>query len=474
MSTLASSIPSDDATAQRIEYAIDICGLSKSFKRQTRKAGYTTLKSWMVSQILGRKKRVQDSVATEHSAATEDCAATQDSAAAKGSAVITAAIRNLTLRIPRGASVGIIGRNGSGKSTFLKLVTGIYKADAGTLRVNGRVAALIELGAGFHPDFTGRENLMLAGIMHGLTPQQVQARFSDIVRFAELESVIDDPVRTYSSGMFMRLGFSLAVHTDPDVLLVDEVLAVGDAAFVAKCKERIAELRRMGKTLLLVTHDLEAVQRWCDEVLWLHDGEVRDRGDPRRVLDHYRQFVERGAEEQLGELNRAQQAQETATIEHVVPVHGEGAGSGEAVASSRRWGSREIEITGVRILDTNGVPRLLFHPEDGLSIEISYLQHEPVKELVFGIGIERGDGLFVHGSNTQIEEVKLPKLAKKGILRYEVKRLGLLDGEYHLDVAVHREDGYPYDYHKRVIVFGVRAPHKQLGVMLPSHEWVFM
>ncbi len=423
----------------KVAYALDVVGLSKSFRRQTIRSGYTTIKSSLVNFFFRR-------------------------GAASVEQVCTRAIKDLTLRIPRGASVGIIGRNGSGKSTFLKLLTGIYKPDCGTVSVNGRIAALIELGAGFHPDFTGRENLFLGGIMHGLTRAEVQERFDDIVRFAELEQVIDDPVRTYSSGMYMRLGFSLAIHTDPDILLVDEVLAVGDAAFVAKCKERIAELRRKGKTLLLVTHDLEAVERWCDEALWLDRGEVKDRGDPRRVIDHYRQWVETGKELQLEEENREIAAEEASVAPGDSPPE-EGQPS--------RWGSREIEITSVELFSQSGERHFVFHPDDACTLAIAYRCNEPVESIVFGIGISRGDGVLVHGSNTDIEKITLPPLGNSGTVYYRISRLGLLDGEYSLDVAAHRDDGYPFDYHKGVLKFGVRSPLRQIGVYVPAHEWHF-
>src|SRR5690606_19617614 len=230
-------------------------------------------------------------------------------------------------------------------STLLKLITGIYRPDSGEVRCSGRISALIELGAGFHPDFTGRENVFLGGMIQGLTRKQLEERFDEIVDFAELEPFIDEPVRTYSSGMFMRLGFSLAVHTDPDVLLIDEVLAVGDAAFVSKCKERISQLRREGKTLLLVSHDLGAVERWCDEAIWLESGRVQDRGDPRRVIDAYREFVESGEE-----LELQQAARESAS-----EAGGDGSDDGTRAAENgaarhsfgepARWGSREVEIT---------------------------------------------------------------------------------------------------------------------------------
>lgn len=413
-----------------IDYAVDIVALSKRFKRQTLTRGaYTTVKSSLLSLFQRRSDSPKN---------------------------YTPVIDNLTMRIPRGASVGVIGRNGSGKSTLLKLITGIYKPNSGKISVNGRIAALIELGAGFHPDFTGRENLYLAGVMHGLSRKQIDARFDEIVRFAELDEVIDDPVRTYSSGMFMRLGFSLAVHTDPDILIVDEVLAVGDAKFVHKCKEKISDLRRNGKTLILVTHDLDAVERWCDEALWLNDGIVKDRGDPRRVIDHYRQYIERGEEIEL--------------LAEAVASPAVGGGDDDTI-EYQRWGSREVEISKIELLNAKGDTHLLFHPDDVVRVRMEYQVNELTDDIVFGIGFNRSDGLVIHGSNTDIERIDVSKISRRGIVEYEMKRLALLEGTYTLDVAVHRKDGYPYDYHKSAVKFAVRWPLRQAGVFIPDHSW---
>ena len=415
-----------------VDYSIDIVELSKSFRRNSQgSSSYTTLKSLFLSFF----KRSQPSEVS-----------------------YTHAVKDLTIRIPQGASIGIIGRNGSGKSTLLKLISGIYKADQGSISVNGRVAALIELGAGFHPDFTGRENLYLGGIMHGLSRKEIDQRFDTIVKFAELEHVIDDPVRTYSSGMYMRLGFSLAVHTDPDILIVDEVLAVGDAAFVSKCHDKIGELRKEGKSLFLVTHDLGAVERWCDEVVWLNDGEVSDRGEPRRVIDAYRQFLDQEEEAQIFE---AEQEVETDHESHIKDMPQE------------RWGSREVEVTNVRLIGDEGEDHRVFHPDDSVTVEVEYLINEYTSDLVFGISINRNDGLVIHGSNTDIEDLKLPDLGSSGLVRYKIKRLSLLEGAYSIDAAVHREDGYPYDYHKSAVSFVVRPAKAQVGVIEPEHTWEF-
>jgi lipopolysaccharide transport system ATP-binding protein len=427
----------DSQSQKGIEYVVDIVNLSKSFQRQTRSKGsYTTVKSSLVSLFKG-SRRSSESVPQ-----------------------VTHAIRDLTMRIPRGSSIGLIGRNGSGKSTFLKLVTGIYKPTSGRISVTGRVAALIELGAGFHPDFTGRENLMLAGVMHGLSREQVLERFDEIVRFAELEDVIDDPVRTFSSGMFMRLGFSVAVHTDPDILLVDEVLAVGDAGFVAKCKDKIGELRKQGKTLILVTHDLEAVERWCDEAIWLHEGEVKDRGYPRRVIDAYRHFIEKGEEDLLLEA------------EHAHGEIGQHSSQVDAGADRARWGSREIEITHVDIVGPEGNEQRVFHPEESMRVRFSYKVHSEQKSVVFGIGVHRADGLQVFGTNTDIDRIALPTIASSGVIECQLERLGVLDGAYFLDVAVHRDDGYPFDYHKGVVHFSIRSDSRVVGVVSPKRRWL--
>ena len=197
------------------------------------------------------------------------------------------ALRGVSFEVAAGKTFGIVGRNGSGKSTMLKLIAGIGRPTSGDVKVHGRVSALIELGAGFHPEISGRDNVFINGMMLGLSKREIADRFDEIVAFAELEDFIDEPVKTYSSGMYMRLGFSVAINVDPDVLLVDEVLAVGDEAFTHKCLDKFADFRRRGRTVLLVTHSLDLVTRFCDEALWLDHGIARAHGDPRRVIDAY-------------------------------------------------------------------------------------------------------------------------------------------------------------------------------------------
>src|SRR5512134_2764358 len=311
------------------------------------------------------------------------------------------ALDGVSFDVPAGSTFGVIGENGSGKSTLLKLMAGITRPTRGTLAVRGRISALIELGAGFHPEISGRENVAINGIMLGLTRRQVEERFDDIVAFAELERFIDAPVKTYSSGMYARLGFAVAIHVDPEVLLIDEVLAVGDEAFTRKCLDKIGEFRRRGKTILIVTHSLGLVEKMCDEVLWLRRGKVEGRGDPKRVVDAYLTYVAGGEEAQL-KAEHGHPGGETTTGAPPAPAESaERHGYREG-----RWGSREVEIVRVRLLDSRGRERHVFVSGETVTLALGIQALAPVDDFVFGVGIFASDGVSVYGSNTHIEEFK--------------------------------------------------------------------
>ena len=426
---------------------VKIDAVSKRFRKVTsQKKSYSTLKSSLLSFL--QRNTNQDLQAW------------------------TTALDNVSLEIAPGASFGIIGRNGSGKSSLLKLIAGIYRADKGSVRTAGKISALIELGAGFHPDFTGRENVYLGGIMYGLNRKQIDNCFDQIVKYAELEDFIDDPVRTYSSGMYMRLGFSLAVHTDPDILLVDEVLSVGDAAFISRCKDTISELRRRGKTLIFVTHDLSSVVRWCDEVVWLHKGCIRDRGEPKYIVDSYLAEVAKADQRYLKGRNK-ELGENTAYSSAVEALYDQRGGD------VQRWGSGDVEITDVEMFDMEGRQSWVFDSEDGAVVKVSYTLHRPVEELVFGIGILGSDGLDIHGVNTDLDGVDVPlpersdKYPIQGSFSYRIDRLGLVENSYYLDVAAHRDDGFPYDYHHRLHAFSTRSSSAGSGVYAPPHSWEF-
>jgi len=432
--------------------------VSKRFRKRTLRS-YTTVKSTLINGALQRSTKA---------------------------APFLTALHEINLNIQPGSSLGVIGRNGSGKSTLLKLIAGIYRPDQGKVRIAGRISALIELGAGFHPDFTGRENVFLGGVMYGLSKKEIQRRFDDIVQYAELEDFIDDPVRTYSSGMYMRLGFSLAVFTEPDILLIDEVLAVGDAAFVHKCKDTISNFKRKGKTLIFVTHDLGAVDRWCDEAMWLDKGRVLERGEPRWVIDRYLQHIEAAEERELKVDNEQQIVWAETSADSVALEASEESVVTES-AEKNRWGGGEVQITSVKMLDADGAEKWLYHAGEELTIEVSYQINKRVDDLVFGVGIIRADGLCLHGTNTDIEDLKAPlpsstlavdsegqyTTAVSGTYRYKIDKLNLLEDSYFLDVAAHRSDGYPYDYHHRQYKFSVRTQKRYHGAFFLEHSWEF-
>ncbi|PYQ07167.1 MAG: hypothetical protein DMF83_10395 [Acidobacteria bacterium] len=369
------------------------------------------------------------------------------------------ALDGVSFEVPRGTTFGVIGENGSGKSTLLKLLAGITKPTRGALRVAGRISALIELGAGFHPEISGRENVAINGIMLGLTRREVDERFDEIVDFAELREFIDAPVKTYSSGMYMRLGFSVAIHVDPDVLLIDEVLAVGDESFTRKCLDKIGEFRRRGRTIVLVTHSLGLVEKMCDEALWLRHGRQAGIGDPKRVVDAYLTYVA-GGEEAL--LARDQAPAPVAEAETKPEGYREG-----------RWGSRDVEITRVRLVDDRDQERHVFASGEGVTLRLDVEARAEVEDFVFGVGIFTADGVSVYGTNTHIEDYVPRRAAGRGEVSLELSDLRLVEGTYLLDVAVHRRDGTPYDYHRGLHSFRVKSRIKDVGVYRPPHRWSF-
>ncbi len=362
------------------------------------------------------------------------------------------ALRDVSLELLRGRMVGIIGSNGSGKSTLLKLVGGILKPTSGSIQVAGRVSALIELGAGFHPEFTGRENVYVNGILLGLSRAEIRERFDEIVAFAGLDAFIDNPVKTYSSGMYMRLGFAIAVTVDPDILLIDEVLAVGDEAFQHRCVGKIQEFKARGKTIVLVTHDLGSVERLCDEAVWLHEGRLMAQGGTRQIIDRYLNNVASEEARALGAEHREAEAQ-------------------AAAGTAQRWGSREVEITRVRLFDAARAERYLYDAGEACTVRLAWRAPRPIEDPIFGIGVFRKDGVCCYGTNTAIDGLHLGKLSGEGDLAVEIQRLDLIEGEYLLDVAVHARDGHPYDYHSRLYAFAVRSRIKDTGVARLAHAW---
>jgi ABC-type polysaccharide/polyol phosphate transport system ATPase subunit len=397
------------------------------------------------------------------------------------------ALTDVSFSVPKGSTYGVMGRNGSGKSTALKLVAGITKPTSGNVRVEGRISALIELGAGFHPEISGRENVFINGIMLGLTKREIQQRFDEIVDFAELREFIDAPVKTYSSGMYMRLGFAVAINVNPDVLLVDEVLAVGDEGFTHKCLDKFAEFKRSNKTILLVTHSLNLIERFCDEALWLDEGRAMAHGDPKRVVGAYLTKVEEG-EEALLAATTAKAVESASRVATGREGH-EGEGGQDAPepaadhpadptsnmfqATEGRWGSREVEITEVAFLDGHGEPSFVFHSGDPMAVRVKLRTVQPITDFVFGIGLFNADGVCCYGTNTYLEKLAPQKMTGDAEATFRVEALELVEGTYKMDLAVHKIDGYPYDYHRLLYTFRVKSRIHDVGIYRPRHRWTF-
>jgi lipopolysaccharide transport system ATP-binding protein len=397
------------------------------------------------------------------------------------------AVKDLSFVVEPGHTLGIIGENGSGKSTLLKLITRVLEPTQGHIEVNGRLAALLELGAGFHPDLTGRENIYLNGSILGLSRREIQGRFEEIVSFAELERFIDVPLKHYSSGMQVRLGFSIATCLDPDVLLVDEVLSVGDEAFQHKCLDRIDEIRSKGKTILFVSHDLATVNDLCDQVIWIEDGLVRGRGLPRRVIDLYLTSVGEKENRQLAALHTHSEAQEeayepalaeapavcvTTPIASAAHLETDSAPSEPQNDEPTHWGTGEIRIKGVRMLGREGKHKHLFQCGEPLMIEIDYEAYCGAEDVAFGVGLYRGDGLFCYGSNTDLEKIELALTPGPGMVKLQFDRFAFIEGTYSLDVAIHTRKGAAFDYYRGYYTFAMRSQWKDMGVFRPEHHWI--
>jgi ABC-type polysaccharide/polyol phosphate transport system ATPase subunit len=369
------------------------------------------------------------------------------------------ALKDVSFAVHRGEAFGVIGRNGSGKSTLLKIISGILKPTSGYVRVNGRIAALIELGAGFHPEITGRENIYINGIMLGLSRKEIDQRFERIVEFAGIGEFLDQPVKTYSSGMYVRLGFAVAVHVDPEVLLIDEVLSVGDEEFSAKCVAKIQELKYRGVTLLFVTHQLDQVRKLCDRALWLDYGAAKVVGDPMRVVDAYLQEVSGVA--------AAAPAAESA------PESGVARQEDNELSEEERFGSGEVILKRVALVDQHGAELVALGAGVSVSIEMDVEVRVPQDDFVFGIGIYHADGTCVYGTNTDLEGLLPAKLDANGRVRFIMPSLDLVAGSYRIDAAVHARNGRSFDYRRGVIRFVVGARVHDVGVYRPKHEWKF-
>lgn len=331
------------------------------------------------------------------------------------------ALKDINMEIEKGKTVGFIGRNGSGKSTLLKLISRILYPDGGTITAHGKISTLIELGSGFHPELTGRENVYINASILGFSRQQVNEKFKEIVRFSGLEEFIDNPVKTYSSGMYVRLGFSVAINIDPDILIVDEVLAVGDETFQKKCIRKINEMKEAGKTIVFVSHDLASVEALCDYVYLLHNGRLVKSGKPVDVISEYHKLLIGNSELAIREEPAVSRDLELASISN----------------GKNRWGSKEVEITGVTFLNKEGEETEYVKTGEAFCLRIAYYARSRVLQPVFGIAIYNDIGVHITGPNTKKQDFIINSIEGKGVVQYEVDVLPLLPGTYFFTVAVY-------------------------------------
>lgn len=349
-------------------------------------------------------------------------------------------LRNADFSIKAGQTIGVIGPNGSGKSSLLGLAAGTITPTEGMVKTYGRISSLLELGAGFHPDLTGRENVYLNAALLGIPQEDIRKKFDHIVDFAELREFIDMPVKHYSSGMYVRLGFAVAVEVDPDVLLIDEVLAVGDIAFQLKCLDRIRDFQRRGKTILFVSHALQTVEEFCHEAFLIHHGKLVERGAPGDVIMKFiRSFM------------------------------GEGGG-----LYTQEYGTREVEFGNVRLLNQHGEESATFETGGTMKVEIPYTAHKRIDNPAFGLSLKTGNGMYVYGSNTRVQHIHIPYIEGDGVVQLDLSPLRLMHGNYFLSLAIHSFDDI-IQYHRREDwwPFSVRNSTGLFGLFQLDSSWEF-
>ena len=348
------------------------------------------------------------------------------------------ALKDVSVSVDAGETLGIIGANGSGKSTLLKCITKILYPTTGRIVTSGSIAALLELGAGFQPDLTGRENVYLNASILGFSKKEVDKRFDEIVEFAELERFIDNHVRNYSSGMYIRLGFAIAINVDPDILIIDEVLAVGDEAFQRKCLERIAEIQEAGKTIIFVTHNVEITKEICTQVVMLDHGVVVKEGNPREVVNYYHEVM-------------------------------------ETVGEGSERGSRQIEVLGVALVNDRDEVTGDYATGESMRIRVAYRANQPVDDPVFGFSIEDYRGFTAYGTNTKLKGMNLGTLTGEGFVQFDLKSLPMLEGRYLLSLAIHsRDEEIVYHWLDRHVPFDMHSDINDAGLLyVPTKIEIF-
>lgn len=376
-------------------------------------------------------------------------------------------LKGISFDVKKGEAIGLIGHNGCGKSTTLKLLTKIIYPDSGTIEMKGRISSLIELGAGFHPDMSGRENIYTNAAIFGLSKKEIDERMDDIIKFSELEEFLDNPVRTYSSGMYMRLAFSVAINVDADILLIDEILAVGDVNFQAKCFNKLREIKAQGTTIVIVSHSLNQIEQICDRSIWIQDGKIKKEGNPHSIHLEYMDFMGQKRQERQdkieGDKKKENQEQKAGKTE----------GKQKITANSDRWGNGKAKIEKVVLYDKNLTEKEVYATGDSIKVRIEYSVKEKVENAVFGIGIFRSDNFQCYGTNTRIDNLKEFDLTEDGFVELELKHVNLLPGDYSIDIAIECMMGIPVDYFRKVKKISMYSAIGDVGLSRIDHDWKF-
>lgn len=371
-------------------------------------------------------------------------------------------LNGISFELHRGEAIGLIGKNGCGKSTTLKLLTRIMYPTSGQVKIRGRVSSLIELGAGFHPDMSGRENIYTNASIFGLTKAQIEQKIDDIIAFSELEEFIDNPVRTYSSGMYMRLAFSVAINVDADILLIDEILAVGDVSFQKKCFERLKQIKRAGTTIVIVSHALGQIEEICDRSIWIEDGHIKMDAEPAEVHEKYLAQME---EERLARMNEEYQS---ANEEAPLPSEELNYFCGRKVL---RLGKREMYFTNIVLEDENQNPKNVFETGEDMYIRLSYKNKTTLDNALFCLRIYDSENVLCFGTNTDVEVGKRIDIKEEGMLYITLRQLPLLSGQYIIDVDFLGEGNEPQDVIHEAADFYIKCEKEQKGITTINTAW---
>lgn len=356
------------------------------------------------------------------------------------------ALKNVTIQIEKGEMIGFIGENGSGKSTILKIITGVLTQTNGNIEIDGKISALLELGSGFNPEYSGYENIFLNGMVLGFTREEMEDKVEDIIKFADIGDHLYQPVKTYSSGMFVRLAFAVAINVDPDILIVDEALAVGDLEFQLKCMEKFTEIKNSGKTILFVSHDVNSVRRFCDRVFWLKNGEVVESGDTMEVTSNYENYLKKKS---IKTVDRAKNFVE----EEVVPDY--------------------VEIDSAELLDAKLQPVEIVTQDEKIIVKIEYtVKNEKMNRPVCGIAIRTVDNHYVCGLNTLLDNIEVPWKLGKNVFYLEYEKMSLLTGEYYFDIAFFEEHAtVPLVYKTKYLNMFISGKYVGEGIVILDHKW---